>query len=696
MGCTPFRKLNENKEISVIKNTDNKLIEKEDTDALKKTSSENIKIARGAFVQGFLGNPYKKYDIMGHLGEGTYGRVLKVQERDSKIFRAMKIIKKRPYISGPEEEMRIKKEIQILKELDHPNIIKVFEFYNNKSEFYIISELCEGGELFDKIIKLKKFTEKLAANVMKQILSAMQFCHKNQILHRDLKPENIIIDSSENSETDDELPFIKVIDFGTAEIFKKDSLLSKQIGTPYYIAPEVLNNLYNEKCDLWSCGIIMYILLSGCPPFYGRNDKEIYTSIRSGKFSFRQKVWESVSQEAKNLITKLLDLDFDKRPTAEEAIKDPWFLLHEDYDASCFIQITNTTDNNNVLGDNNDVNSHYNQKNNNIDYSFINLNDKNNNYNNCYGQDYKNFKHYKTMKNFYSNIILNQNTSNIKHHNNSNLNEMNKNELNYEIHEISEQDLNNKQNRNNNKSNHNNKNNKINSTKNLQKNNSLYLNNNHNNNKNNILKSFQNKNTNNKNNIVVNSEKKSKTSLIAEVGGLREALNNLKNFKAERKLQLATLYFMVHTLIAKQDLKFIRDLFYNFDKDKDGRLTKEEIEKGFRSAKYSNFSGKDMENLMNIVDMDCNGFIEYQEFIAATYDKKKILTEFNLRKAFDMFDKDKSGKISSDELKNVLGRGNEENELVWERIISEVDSDRDGEISYEEFKTMMYNLISSV
>ena len=152
---------------------------------------------------------------------------------------------------------------------------------------------------------------------------------------------------------------------------------------------------------------------------------------------------------------------------------------------------------------------------------------------------------------------------------------------------------------------------------------------------------------------------------------------------------------MVHTLVAKQDLKFIRDLFYNFDKDKDGRLTKEEIQKGFKSAKFSDFNEKDMQRLMNIVDMDCNGYIEYQEFIAATYDKKKILTDFNLKKAFDMFDKDKSGKISSEELKLVLGDGNKENDFVWEKIISEIDSDGDGEISYEEFKTMMYNLISS-
>ena len=123
-----------------------------------------------------------------------------------------------------------------------------------------------GIELFDKIIKL----EKLAANVMKQILSAVLFFDKNQILHRDLKPQNILIDFTENSKNQDEFCCVIVIDFGTAEILKKDTLLSNNIGKSYYIAPEVLNNLCNKKWDLWSCSVIIYIMLLGCPAFYGK------------------------------------------------------------------------------------------------------------------------------------------------------------------------------------------------------------------------------------------------------------------------------------------------------------------------------------------------------------------------------------------------------------------------------------------
>lgn len=572
MGCSPFRRKVNNP--TIVNKIDENLLKKGETNTLKNINSENIKLERGLFIQGFCGDPFEKYDIISKLGEGSYGKVIKVKEKENEVLRAMKIIKKRSRYRNLEEEKRIKKEIHILRKLDHPNILKIFEFYNNKNEFFIISELCEGGELFDRIVKLEKFTEKMASNVMKQILSAVQFCHKNQIIHRDLKPENILIESDDTESENNDYFIVKIIDFGTAEIFKKNKLLSKQIGTPYYIAPEVLNNQYNEKCDIWSCGVIMYILLSGCPPFYEKNDQEIYFAIRNGRYSFRHKVWNNVSDEAKNLIKKLLDLDFNTRPTAEEAIRDPWFSKFEDR-------------NNSPTNNQNNLNSS----------KFIK----------CKSQDHLN-------QGMLDNSFISEKEANINENN-------------------------------------------------------------------------QNKSKNDNDN--------NKETLFTDEIRLKEALFNLKHFRVERKLQLASLYFMVHTLLVKQDITVIRDIFYNFDIDKDGRLTKEEIEKGCKTAKYMEFSDAEFEKIMQIVDIDGNGYIEYQEFIAAAYSKKKILTDFNLKKAFDMFDKDKSGKISSDELKSVLGFGNEENGEVWVKIISEIDSDGDGEISFEEFKTMMYNLISS-
>jgi serine/threonine protein kinase len=667
MGCVPNRrKLGKDSAVEI--NSPNKKADSNNELLIKEVNSKKIKIERGMFIQGFSGNPYEKYDVVSELGEGAYGRVLKVKEKESEFFRAMKIIKKRVNYKKPEEEKLIKKEIHILRKLDHPNIIKVFEFYDSNNDFYIISELCEGGELFNRIIKLKKFTEKLAADVMKQLLSAVLFCHKNQIIHRDLKPENILIEANttENSQ-DDEFFTIKVIDFGTAEIFKKDSLLSKQIGTPYYIAPEVLNNLYNEKCDMWSCGVIMYILLCGCPPFYGRNDQEIYASIKSGKFGFRQKVWESVSQEAKNLITKLLELDYNKRHTAEQAITDPWFALYDDAEEDCrqktdsneiYCSSKNKDNNVNSKNSDNNVNNNLNNKN--------NCNDENNNgikskENEVCGSSKKDFKSLYSNK---INVLNNLNESRSSYKNNNKNNYIANTNIKVLNDFMQEKPT-------------------------SQFNNDIILNNNKNNNNKNYKA-----NGSGPNNLNIMPIKIKNNSSINELG-LRDALTNLKNFKFERKLQLASLYFMVHTLITKEDVILIRELFNLFDTDRDGRLTKQEILRGVKSSKCMEFSENEIQNLMCLVDIDGNGYIEYQEFIAATYDKKKLLTEYNLKKAFELFDKDKNGKISSDELKTVLGVCNDENDVVWEKIISEIDSDGDGEISLDEFKTMMYNLVSS-
>ncbi len=127
--------------------------------------------------------------------------------------------------------------------------------------------MCYGGELFDKISEEQYFSEKDAAGILKQVLSAINFCHTRNIVHRDLKPENLLLDK------DTDNPKIKIIDFGTSQVFSGDKKMSQKFGTPYYIAPEVLKKSYNEKCDLWSCGVILYILLCGYPPFNGANDK---------------------------------------------------------------------------------------------------------------------------------------------------------------------------------------------------------------------------------------------------------------------------------------------------------------------------------------------------------------------------------------------------------------------------------------
>ena len=167
-------------------------------------------------------------------------------------------------------------EINILRSLDHPNIVKIFEYFEDEKRYYIVQEHIQGGELFDEIIAKGKFNEKDAAVLMKQLLSCISYCHSHNIVHRDLKPENVLLEASK------EFDQIKVIDFGTAQVFRKGEHLKETIGTPYYIAPEVLANSHNEKCDIWSAGVILYILLCGYPPFNGENDLAIVESVKLG------------------------------------------------------------------------------------------------------------------------------------------------------------------------------------------------------------------------------------------------------------------------------------------------------------------------------------------------------------------------------------------------------------------------------
>ena len=254
----------------------------------------------------------KDYQIQETLGKGAYGKVVKALHLPSREYRAIKIIDTRHM--HKEDKLKIFQEIKILSKLDHPNIIKIYEYFNSNRNIFIVTELLAGGELFDKIIDQQKFSEVDAARTMKEVLSAIQYCHEKKIVHRDLKPENILVEG----ET------IKIIDFGTSRKFEANKMMSNSHGTPYYIAPEVLFNRYNEKCDIWSCGVILYILLCGLPPFNGRSDTEIMENVKMAQFSFGKK-FNHVSKTAKDLITRMLTVDFEKRPTARDCLGHEWF-----------------------------------------------------------------------------------------------------------------------------------------------------------------------------------------------------------------------------------------------------------------------------------------------------------------------------------------------------------------------------------
>ena len=255
------------------------------------------------------------------LGSGSYGTVYLVKHRKLHKYFAMKVIKKNPNNKINEENLL--NEIELLKKMDHPNILKILDFFSLKMEYNIITEFCQEGELLNEIKSKAPFTEELTAYYMREILLAVHYCHNMKIVHRDLKPENILIVKRMKNGFHP----IKIIDFGTAKVFTKAKREHLLIGSAYYIAPEVLNKNYNEKCDLWSCGVIMYIMLTGKPPFNGKNEKEIFDKIHKGKFDMESYPWGIISENAKDLIKKLLIIDTKKRLSAEEALKHNWFTI---------------------------------------------------------------------------------------------------------------------------------------------------------------------------------------------------------------------------------------------------------------------------------------------------------------------------------------------------------------------------------
>lgn len=213
-------------------------------------------------------------------------------------------------------------EINIMTQIDHPNIIKLYEVYEDNRYIYLIMEECSGGELFDRIIdrinKKKMFTEKEAAGIFRQMMNAVCYCHGQGICHRDLKPENLLFQS------DSEDSPLKVIDFGLSKIFnKEDHNMTTKVGTAYYVSPEVLTGNYDEKCDIWSSGVILYIILTGDPPFNGSNDNEIYRKIQQKKYSFPSPQWDKISDDAKDLIKHML-ADPKDRYTAEQVLNHTW------------------------------------------------------------------------------------------------------------------------------------------------------------------------------------------------------------------------------------------------------------------------------------------------------------------------------------------------------------------------------------
>jgi len=255
------------------------------------------------------------------MGEGSYGHVYKGKDKNTGAMRAIKSIN----IDKVGDTKKLEAEIEVQQNLDHPNIVKLYEVFKDKQRYYLVMEICSGGELFDRIIAVSEetgagFSERDAANYMTQILAAMRYLHSKNYAHRDIKPENFLLENSTPEAA------IKVIDFGLAKkhYHGKDDPMKTKAGTPYYVAPEVLKGSYDEKCDIWSIGVVCYILLCGFPPFCGDNDNQILKAVKKGAFDFPSPEWDAISGKAKQFISNMLVLDPAARFSAEALLEDSW------------------------------------------------------------------------------------------------------------------------------------------------------------------------------------------------------------------------------------------------------------------------------------------------------------------------------------------------------------------------------------
>ena len=282
--------------------------------------TSNFKLSPKTFIKQRSSLIIETYKIGRKLGAGSFGIVRLVQHKTTGQKRAIKSIKK----SNISQELHLTdfmNEIKILMETDHPHIIRLYEFFEDQKYWHLVTEYLSGGELFDFFIKNKYLDEKTASSFISQLLSAVAYCHSKDIVHRDLKPENLLLTSDNKS--------LKVIDFGTST-FMTGKSLNRRYGTSYYLAPEILRSFYNEKCDLWSVGVILYLLLSGKPPFPGKQDKDILMKVERGIYAFRGEQWRKVSNEAQDLVSRLLCYNPKTRISASEALNHPWLVKFAD------------------------------------------------------------------------------------------------------------------------------------------------------------------------------------------------------------------------------------------------------------------------------------------------------------------------------------------------------------------------------
>lgn len=258
------------------------------------------------------------YRLKGVLGTGAFSTVREGYHRsNAELSYAVKCINRKKL--SEEDEAALLDEVAILKEMKHIHIIRLYDFFDEPSTYYLVMERMRGGELFDRIVAKAYYNEKEARDTCKILLEAVWYMHDNHVAHRDLKPENLLL----LSESDDSA--VKIADFGFAKKVHKPNSLKTQCGTPGYVAPEILEGTpYDERADMWSVGVILYILLGGYPPFIESTQRDLFKKIRKGEYEFHEEYWGTVTTEAKELISSLLTVDANNRLKADQALENGW------------------------------------------------------------------------------------------------------------------------------------------------------------------------------------------------------------------------------------------------------------------------------------------------------------------------------------------------------------------------------------
>ena len=274
------------------------------------------------------------YEMLGELGRGAFSTVYRARSRETGELVAVKVIQLGTFAASERErqERILDNEIRIMQRVvsdceDTRNLIEIRDVVREEQRLAIVMEVLEGRELFDRIVQKQRYTERDAAGLLKTMIRAVLALHRAGIIHRDLKPENLVFT------TDAEDAEVKITDFGLAMVTSWPDVHQTVVGTPNYVAPEVVSieprgPFYGPPCDVWSMGVILYILLVGYPPFYHDNVRELFKQIRKGAFEFHREQWKNISKEAVDLVRKMLVVDPRQRLTCEQVLQHPWLQGH--------------------------------------------------------------------------------------------------------------------------------------------------------------------------------------------------------------------------------------------------------------------------------------------------------------------------------------------------------------------------------